>query len=256
MFYLQLDWDIIKDEDITSFSSHGSHTPESNLQGQQTLAEDIRLDKMHPIISDAAMSDVVTPPTVNIISPSEDLLVTIATTTTVESAQTTTAKDNQSDSDFSEVKLDSMHPIISDAIKTDDVVTTTTGDTDDLMKSTSDELMSALEELNTVIGTSHTSSVGVVADHVTHTIKDSSHGSSDHINISDTGNYDRGSHGSSRQSNHSNVNIGSRSSSRQSNTGSHDNRNGTVNSEDGHKQKPPPAESARALYGFSAQSVR
>jgi len=253
--HLQLDWDNIKDEDITSYSSHKSHTSESNLQGQQahvTTAEDVRLDKMHPIISDAAMSEDVTPPTVNVISPSENLPVTIATTTTVESAQTMTAKDNQSD--FPEVKLDSMHPIISDAIKTDDTVTTTTEDTDDLMKSTSDELMTALEELNTVIGTSNTSSVGAVADHVSHTIKDSSYTTSDHITVSDTGNYDRGSRGSSRQSNHSN--IGSRSSSRQSNTGSHENRNGTDSSEDRHKQKPPPAESARALYSFTAQSVK
>jgi len=52
-----------------------------------TAAEDdIQLDKMHPIISDAIMSEVVTPPTVNIKSPSP---VAIATSTTFEPAQTT-----------------------------------------------------------------------------------------------------------------------------------------------------------------------
>lgn len=35
-------------------------------------AEDVQLDKMHPIISDAAKSSAPPPPTVNIISPVDD----------------------------------------------------------------------------------------------------------------------------------------------------------------------------------------
>ena len=213
-----------------------------------TVPDDIQLDKMHPIISDVVMSEAP-PPTVT-----EDLPVTIATSTTIESTQT---RINQSD--FPEVKLDAMHPIISEAAVTANVtVTVTTEDksTDDLMKTTSDELMTALEELNTVIGTSNTSSVGVVADHVSHAVKDK--GSSRNSNISDSGSHDKGSRSNSRQSDHDNRgsrsnsrqsdhdNRGSRSSSRQSNTSSHDGRN----------KKSPPAESARALYNFSAQNVK
>ena len=176
------------------------------------------------------MSEAPPPPTVT-----EDLPVTIATNTTIESTQT---KINQSD--FPEVKLDTMHPIISEAAVADTMATEDKS-TDDLMKTTSDELMTALEELNTVIGTSNTSSLGVVADHVSNVVKDKSHGNS---NRTDNGSHDKGSRSSSRQSDHDNK--ASRSSSRQSNTSSHDSRN----------KKSPPAESARALYNFSAQNVK
>lgn len=78
-------------------SSHApsSYTPKSSLQNQPpvettkvTAVEDVQLDKMHPIISDAAMSEVVTAPTVNIISPSP---IAITTTTTFEPPQTTSS---------------------------------------------------------------------------------------------------------------------------------------------------------------------
>ena len=232
-----------------------------------TVPDDMQLDKMHPIISDVVMAEAPPPTDIKVTSPSP---VTITTTTTIESIQTTT-RSNQSD--IPEVKLDTMHPIISEAAANADAsVTVTTEDTDDLMKSTSDDLMTALEELNTVIDTSHTSSVGVVADHVSHAIKDKSSYKS---NISDTGSHGKGSRSSSRQSDRGSRsnshqsdqgsrsnsrqsdhdNRASRSSSRQSNTSSHDNRSGTVSSEDRHR-KSPPAESARALYNFSAQSVK
>ena len=190
------------------------------------------------------MSEAPPPPTVT-----EDLPVTIATNTTIESTQT---KINQSD--FPEVKLDTMHPIISEAAVADTMATEDKS-TDDLMKTTSDELMTALEELNTVIGTSNTSSLGVVADHVSNVVKDKSHGNS---NRTDNGSHDKGSRSSSRQSDYDNKasrsssrqsdhdNKASRSSSHQSNTSSHDSRN----------KKSPPAESARALYNFSAQNVK
>lgn len=171
----------------------------------------------------------------------EDLPVTIATSTTVESTQT-----RISQSDIPEVKLDTIHPIISEAAVTRDAtVTMATEDkgTDDLMKTTSDELMTALEELNTVIGTSNTSSVGMVADHVSLVVKDRSHDSGH--NIAGNGIHDKGSRSNSRQSDHDNRGA-SRSSSRQSNTSNHDSRN----------KKSPPAESARALYNFSAQNVK
>ena len=44
---------------------------------------------MHPIISDAAMSAAPPPPAVNVISPTEDHPVTIATTSTIETTQIT-----------------------------------------------------------------------------------------------------------------------------------------------------------------------
>ena len=139
------------------------------------------------------------PPTVT-----EDLPVTIATNTTIESTQT---RINQSD--FPEVKLDTMHPIISEAAVADTMATEDKS-TDDLMKTTSDELMTALEELNTVIGTSNTSSLGVVADHMSNVVKDKSHGNS---NITDNGSHDKGSRSNSHQSDYNNK--ASRSSSRQ-----------------------------------------
>ena len=187
---------------------------------------------MHPILSDALMSEA--PPATTLI---EDLPVTIETSTTTES------RINQSD--FPEVKLDTMHPIISEAAVNNATVTTATEDkgTDELMKTTSDELMSALEELNTVIGTSNTSSVGVVADHVSLVVKDRSQASGH--NVTDNGIHDKGSRSNSRQSDHDNKGA-SRSSSRQSNTSSHDSRN----------KRSPPAESARALYNFSAQNLK
>ena len=61
-----------------------------------TAADDVQLDKMHPIISDAAISSAPPPPTVNIISPVDDQppvddqQVTIATST-VESTHTTSS---------------------------------------------------------------------------------------------------------------------------------------------------------------------
>ena len=205
--------------------------------------DDILLDKMHPIISGVVMSEASLPHTDD-TSPPEDIPVTMVTTTTMESTQTTTSK--QSDV-VAEVKLDTMHPIISEAAVNADVTVTVTTEDDDLMKSTSDDLLTALEELNTVIGSDHTpSSVGVVADHVSNAVKDRSHTSSRNSNISD-----RGSRSNSRQSDHDNR--GSRSSSRQSNTSSHDNRSG---SSDDKRRKTPPAESARALYNFSAQNVK
>ena len=196
---------------------------------------------MHPIISGVVMSEAP-PPHADVTSPPEDLPVTIATATARESTQTTTSDH----SDVAEVKLDSMHPIISEAAVNADVTVTMTTEDDDLMKSTSDDLLTALEELNTVIGSSHTSSVGAVADHVSNIVKDRSHTSSRNSNINDKGN-----RSNSRQSDHDNR--GSRSSSRQSNTSSHDNRSG---SSDDRRRKTPPAESARALYNFSAQNVK
>ena len=204
---------------------------------------------MHPIISDALMSEA--PPATAL---TEDLPVTIATNTTIESTQT-----GINQSDFPEVKLDTMHPIISGAVVTENATTITmaTEDkgTDELMKTTSDELMSALEELNTVIGTSNTSSVGVVADHVSLVVKDRSHDSSH--NVSDNGTHDKGSRSNSRQSDRDNRGA-SRSSSRQSDR---DNKGASRSSSrqsnaSGHDKKSPPAESARALYNFSAQSVK
>ena len=215
------------------------------MQGQHAHVtvsdDDIQLSKMHPIISGAVISEAP-PPHEDVTLPPVDPPVTIATTTTMESTQTTRI----SQSDFPEVKLDTMHPIISEAAVNADVTVTVTTEDDDLMKSTSDDLLTALEELNTVIGPSHTSSVGMVADHVSSMVKDRSHSSSRNSNISD-----KGSRSNSRQSDHDNR--GSRSSSRQSNTSSRDNKSG---SGDDKRNKTPPAESARALYNFSAQNVK
>ena len=86
-----------QDEETTSFSSHStgttssSHPTESNVQDivvaekNVSVTEDIRLDKIHPIISDAAMSTAPPPaPVVNVISPTEDQPVTVATVEPVE----------------------------------------------------------------------------------------------------------------------------------------------------------------------------
>lgn len=59
-----------------------------------TVAEDVQLNKMHPIISDAAMSEDVTPPEPatavnNTISPIEE--VPAATTSSHEQEQTTSS---------------------------------------------------------------------------------------------------------------------------------------------------------------------
>ena len=190
-----------------------------------TVTDDIQIDKMHPIIS-----GVISKPLPPIVT--EDKPVTVPTTTTTQT------RINQSD--LPEVKLDTMHPIISEAADATVTEETEEKSTEELMKSTSDELMTALEELNSVIGTSN--AVGAIAaDHVSLIVKDTN--TSD--NVSDGG----GSHGKGSRSNSRQSDCdgrGSRSSSRQSNTGSHDSRN----------RKSPPAESGRALYSFSAQNVK
>lgn len=97
-----LGWVNTADNDNTV--SYSSRTPQTSLQDQHqpvetshvTTAEDVQLDKMHPIISDAAMS-VAPPPAVNIISPTEDQPVTIATATTAESTQTSNNEPHSSD---------------------------------------------------------------------------------------------------------------------------------------------------------------
>ena len=185
----------------------------------------MQLDKMHPIISDVISKAV--PPIV-----AEDTPVTVPTITTTQT------RVNQSD--LPEVKLGTMHPIISEAADTTITEETEEKSTEELMKSTSDELMTALEELNTVIGTSNP--VGAIAaDHVSTVVKDI-HTSS--IISDGSGSHSKGSRSNSRQSDRDGR--GSRSSSRQSNTGSQDSRN----------RKSPPAESGRALYSFSAQNVK
>ena len=153
----------------------------------------------------------------------EDTPVTMPTITTTQT------RVNQSD--LPEVKLGTMHPIILEAA--DAMVTE---ETEELMKSMSDELMMALEELNTVIGTSNP--VGAVAtNHVSMVVK-GIHTSSI---ISDGSNsHSKGSCSNSRQSDRDGR--GSRSSSHQSNAGNLESRN----------RKSPPAESERALYGSSA----
>ena len=187
----------------------------------------MQLDKMHPIISGVISKAV--PPIV-----AEDTPVTVPTITTTQT------RVNQSD--LPEVKLGTMHPIISEAADATVTEDTEEKSTEELMKSTSDELMTALEELNTVIGTSNT--VGAIAaDHVSTAVKDTQ--TSNNIMISDgSGSHGKGSRSNSRQSDRDGRS--SRSSSRQSNAGSHDSRN----------RKSPPAESGRALYGFSAQNVK
>ena len=251
-------------------------------------AEDIRLDKMHPIISDVALSEGVAP-TVSVTSPITDVPVTITTTEPVQTQPNTTSQ-----SDLSDMQLDKMHPIISGAIGSDVAMTTA-----HVERSTSDEVMTALEELNDVIAsTGHTPPP---SDHViiAATSGDGSRSSSRHSNISDfhqqtvtdTGDHDnRGTRSDGRQSNGSNhENKGSRSNSRQSNheskgsrsnsrqsnheskgsrsssrQSSHDSRasrgggggGSSASSEERKKQRSPPASSARALYGFSAQNIR
>jgi len=232
-------------------------------------AEDIQLDKMHPIISDVALSEGAAP-TVSVTSSITDVPVTVTTTEPVQTQPNATSQ-----ADLSDMQLDKMHPIISGAIGGDVAMTTA-----HVERSTSDEVMTALEELNDVIAsTGHTPP----PDHVIITAAsgDGSRSSSRHSNISDlhrqtvidTGDHDnRGSRSNSRQSNASNhENKGSRSSSRQSNhenkgsrsssqQSNHDNRasrgGSSASSEERRKRRSPPASSARALYGFSAQNIR
>ena len=78
-----------QDEETTSFSSHPT---QGNVQDKVvaekniSATEDIQLDKMHPIISDAAISAAPPPaPVINVISPTEDQPVTVATIEPVES---------------------------------------------------------------------------------------------------------------------------------------------------------------------------
>jgi len=237
-------------------------------------AEDIHLDKMHPIISDVALSEGVTP-TVSVTSPTTDVPVTITTTEPVQTQPNTISL---SQSDLSDVQLDKMHPIISGAINSDVSLTA-----EHVEKSTSDEVMTALEELNDVIAsTGHTPppsdnmiTAAASGDVSRSSSRHSNTSDSHRQTVTDTRDHDsRGSRSNSRQSNTSNhENKGSRSNSRQSNISNHENkgsrsnsrqsyhdnrasRGSSVGSEERRKRRSPPASSARALYGFSAQNVR
>jgi len=269
-------WKMDTEKTTPSYTSHSSssHTPSRQTVHEKradVTAEDIHLNKMHPIISDVAVSEGVAP-TISVTSPTTDVPVTVVTTKPVQMQPNTFSQ-----SDASDVQLDKMHPIISEAISSDSTITT-----EYVERTTSDEVMTALEELNDVIAsTGHTPPP---SDHVITAAAsgDGSRSSSRHSNVSDShlqtvtdisDHNNRGSRSSSRQSNTSNhENKGSRSNSRQSNIsvheskgsrsssrqGNHHNRTsrGSSTSEERRKRQSPPAASAKALYSFSGQNVR
>ena len=112
-------WGYSDQDEKTSFSSHQSPSISQDQGGGEknvTAAEDIQLDRMHPIISDAAMSVAPPPPpAVNVISPTEDQPVTIATVELTE----TVPCDEPPKSDVGMVTVDKEDPTEDEVINTD-----------------------------------------------------------------------------------------------------------------------------------------